>query len=201
MKILDNLKKIFDTKFSDILNNNKIVFLDFSKNNNYVLEKKSEDKLSIDISKATPKEKKLIKENILDVNFQEKGNLLKNSSYEKTKQIKESLPESDDKKLLEFYRDKLTPEMYYALEASLVIRKSFKKGQNITELKWDIVRKYPSFGNNLCNMTTQGYFEDHFYKMYHEMLEDNGFDIRLYQNKVKWIIKALPYTVFVTKYK
>jgi|GEM_PF-1725895 len=201
MKLLDNLKKIFDAKFSDVLNGTRISLFDFSRNTTNVVEEKNRGILSIDVSKASSKEKQLIKELFLDVNFQEKGFLLTDKSSEKTIQIKENLPKGDDKKLLQFYKDKLSPEIYDALDASLVIRNSFKKGDDILELKLDVIRKYPTFGNNLCNLSSQGYFEDHFKQMYDEMFEEDGFDIRLYQEKVEWIIKSLPYTVFITKYK
>lgn len=201
MNLLDNLKKIFEAKFSDFLNGNRFSLFDLSRNTTYVLEEKNKGVLSIDVSKATPKERQLIKEQFLDVNFQEKGLLLTDKSSEKTTQIKENLPEGDDKKLLQFYRDKLSPEMYDALDASLIIRNAFKKGENILELKLDVIKKYPTFGNNLCNLTSQGYFGNHFKQLYDEMLKDDNFDIRLYQKKVEWIIKSLPYTVFITKRK
>lgn len=201
MKLLDNLKKIFEAKFSDFLNGNRFSLFDFSRNTTYVLEEKKKGVLSIDVSKATPEENRLIKEKFLDVNFQEKGFLLTDKSSEKTSQIKENLPKGDDKKLLQFYKDKLSPEMYDALDASLVIRNAFKKGEDILELKIDVIKKYPTFGNNLCNLSSQGYFEDHFKQMYDKMFEEDGFDIRLYQEKVEWIIKSLPYTVFITKHK
>ncbi len=201
MKLFDNLKKIFEAKFSDLLNNNKFVLFDFSRNPTYVLEKNNDGVLNIDMSKATSEEKKLIKEQVLDVSFKERGFLLTDKSSEKTTQIKENLPKGDDKKLLQFYRDKLSPEMYDALDASLVIRNSSNKGENILELKLDVINKYPTFGNNLSNLTSQGYFDNHFRQLYYAMLGEENFDIRVYQKKVEGIIKSLPYTVFITKRK
>ena len=63
MKILDNLKTIFESKFRDLFSNNKITIFDFSRNTQNVLEIKEGEKLSIDYSKATEQEKKLIKQN------------------------------------------------------------------------------------------------------------------------------------------
>lgn len=202
MKILDNLKTIFEGKFGDILNNNKIVLFDFSKNTNTTLELKGENKLSIDISKATPEEKRLLKRDIIDTTVQEAEDaFLINNSSEKTKQIRRNLPKGEDEEVLNFYKDKLKPDMYKALEVSLVIRSASKKGENITELKWDITRRYPEFGNNLCNLTTTDYFHGHFKELYHSMFEDDEFDINSYRRKVENIVKSLPYTVFITQYK
>lgn len=201
MKILDNLKKIFDTRFSDLFNNVNIKLIDFSRNTKYVLEIKNK-KLSLDLSKATPEEKKLIKEKIIDVAVQEENQtFLSDSSVKKAKQIKSNLPEKDDEELLKFYKDKLPPDMQNALEASLVVRRVFRSNGDISDLKKDIAQKYPEFGNNLCNMTTEGYFDNHFKDLYVSMLNDDKFDILDYQKKVKKIVVSLPYTVFVTKFK
>ena len=77
----------------------------------------------------------------------------------------------------------------------------FKNGENIDELKWDISRKYPDFGNNVCNLTTQGYFDKDFKDLYYSMLAEEDFDIRAYQKKVEIIVRSLPYIVFITRYK
>jgi len=175
---------------------------DFSKNTNYVLEVKDNQKLSLDLSKATPEEKKLIKEKIIDVAIQDENQaFLSDNSARKTQQIKSNLPDKDDEELIKFYKDKLPLDMQNALEASLVVRRVFNNEGDISDLKRDIAQKYPEFGNNLCNMTTEGYFHGHFKDLYQSMLNDERFDISEYQKKVKKIVVSLPYTVFVTKYK
>ncbi len=203
MKILDNLKRIFETKFSNFFNNINVTLIDFSRNTTNVLELKEGGILSIDLSKTTSQEKLLLKQNVVDVTVQkDKQVFLNRKSASKVNQIKQNLPLEKDQKLLEFYKDKLRPEMYKALEASLVVRNSFKNGGEIKELKRDIARQYPSFGNNLCNMVGEKYFDNHFKDLYYSMLNDEDpFDIRTYQRKVKKIVVSLPYTVFVTRYK
>ncbi|MEK6962978.1 MAG: hypothetical protein AABX70_01030 [Nanoarchaeota archaeon] len=205
MNILDNLKKIFETKFRDLFSNNKIdkiVIFDFSKNPKNVLELKEDNRLSIDLSKATDEEKKSIKKNVIDVIVQGKNEVfLGSKSLEKTKQIKSNLPNKEDEELLKFYKDKLKPSMNKALEVSLIIRKAFKNGEDIKELKRDISYKFPNFGNNLCNLTSSDYFHDHFRKLYESMLLDDDFDINIYQKKVEKIVISLPYTVFITRFK
>lgn len=201
MIILDKLKSIFEGKFRDILSNNHITLFSFSRNTKNVLEVKENEKLSMDLSKATAQEKKLIKENIIDTEFHEKGIFLNDATVGKTEQIKRNLPREKDIKLLEFYKDKLAPDMYKALELSLMVRNSFKNNEDIAEIKRDIASKYPSFGNNLCNLTTQGYFDQHFNVLFNSMLEDEEFDILIYQKKVEKIVRSLPYSVFITRHK
>ncbi len=203
MGIFEALKNIFDTKFSLILKDNKFVLFDFSKNTSDALEARDGGTLSIDISKTTENERKQIKEKILDVQIQESDKTFLIDKYtEKTQCIRSNLPtKQQDMELLKFYRDKLNPDMYRALEASLVMRNVFRNGGKVTEIKRDISRQYPQFGNNLCNLVNEGYFDEHFKELYYSMLEEENFDIRNYSIKVENITRSLPYTVFVTQFK
>jgi len=200
---LDKLKTIFEGKFGDILSNNNITLFNFSRNIENTLELKEGDKLlSLDVTKASEEERIKIKREITDDIIQNQKNaFLVNQTSDKTKRIKRNLPDSEDKELLRFYKDKLNLDMYKALEASLIVRSSAEKREDIAELKRDIAIKYPDFGNNLCNLTTQGYFDGHFRELYSSMLEDDNFDIISYQKKVEKIVKSLPYIVFITRYK
>ncbi|MBU2616181.1 MAG: hypothetical protein KKC19_03700 [Nanoarchaeota archaeon] len=202
MSVFEKLRTIFEGKFGDIFANNTIKLFDFSKNVSHVLELKDGQKLGLDVSKATPDEKKQIKEEIIDVIVQSQDeSFFLNKSEEKTKQIKRNLPINSDEDLLKFYKDKLNPEMFRALETSIVVRNSWKKGEDITELKRDISWKYPSFGNNICNLVTRNYFEEYFKELYEEMLEQEDFSIISYQEEVERIVESLPYMVFINRHK
>lgn len=202
MSLLDILKTIFGGKSGDVLSNNKIkvTLFNFSKTNHNTIEQKG-DIFSIDLSKATPEERILLFQKVINTDFDKNGTLLISKTPEKTLLIKRNLPKEDDADLLDFYKDKLTPDMYKALELSLTVRSCFRNGEDITELKRDISSKYPSFGNNLSNLVSQDYFDKHFKDLFNSMLEDEEFDILIYQRKVEKIVKSLPYTVFITKYK
>ena len=201
MTILENLKKIFEGKFGDILSHNNITLFNFSKNINETVEVKDGNKLDIDLSKATEEEKKQVR-NVLDSRVQSENEaFLMDHSSEKTLKIKQSLPYGESEELLKFYKDKLKPDMYKALEASIIIKNIFERKEDVSELKNDISKKYPAFGNNLCNLVTRGYFNGHFKELYFSMLEEEEFDINAYQRKVEKIVTSLPYTVFITKYK
>ncbi len=203
MTILENLKKVFEGKFGDVLSHNNITIFNFSRNTNEIVEVKEGNKLVIDLSKATEEEKKQVK-SILDSRVQSENEaFLMDHSSEKTLKIKQSLPQpnGESENLLKFYKDKLKPEWYKALEASLIVKNASEKEEDISEMKQDISEKYPPFGNNLCNLVTRGYFNEHFKELYQSMLKDEEFDINVYQRKVEKIVKSLPYTVFITRYK
>lgn len=202
MILFEKLKTIFEGKFGDVFSNNKITIFDFSRNNEQVIEVKDGNRLALDLSRASEEEKKKIKEHFLDLIIQRQEEVfLIDDSSQKTQKIKQNLPDNDDELLLKFYKDKLKPEWYKALEASIILRNAFKNGHDVTELKRDISRRYPLFGNNLCNLTTERYFDDHFKKLYESMIDEEDFDILIYQRKVERIITSLLYTVFVTRHK
>ena len=199
--VLEKLKKIFETNFSDIFKNANIKIFDFSNNDNRVLEVKG-DKLGLDISKASEDERKLIKEEILDFIIQKQDELFLTSKInDKTRKIERNLPEEKDKELLRFYKDKLNPDIYNALEMALVIRKVYLRSEEIKDLKKDVSLKYPQLGNNVCNLVTEGYFDVYFRELYHNMAEENDFSVSLYQDEVERIVKSLPYMVFISRYK
>ncbi|MCK5149596.1 hypothetical protein KAJ87_01575 [Candidatus Pacearchaeota archaeon] len=202
MIFLDKLKTIFEGKFGDILSNNKFSLFHFSKNVNEPLEVKNENTLKIDLTKLNEEEKELFKKEIRNITIQKEGDaFLINKTIRKTQKIKKNLPKDADELLLKFYRNKISPEMYKALEASLIVRNAFINNEDITELKKDIRNKYPTFGNNLCNLTTRNYFDDHFKELYLKMLEEEDFNIRVYQKKIEYIVKSLPYIAFIAKDK
>ncbi len=202
MSIFDILKTLFGGQFRDIFANNNFTLFDFSKNVNNILELRDGQRLSLDVSKATDEEKRLIKREIIDAIIQSKDEVfLLNKSEEKTKQLKSNLPTNADEGLLKFYKGKLNPEMFRAIELSIVVRNSWRKGENISELKKDIAWKYPSFGNNICNLVTRNYFEGYFRELYDNMIEQEDFSIVLYQQEVERIVKSLPYMVFINRHK
>ncbi len=201
MTILDKLRTIFEGKFRDLLANNTLKLFDFSKNTNYTLEFKDGERLGIDLGKATEQEKKALKE-IIDSNIQEKEEtFLTDKVNKKTLQIKQNLPNPTDEELLNFYKGKINPDMLRALEMSLVVRNVFRKGEDILELKRDISLRFPSFGNNVCNLTSSDYFDKYFRELYDTLINEPDFDISKYKSEVERIIIELPYMVFINRYK
>lgn len=186
----------------DILSNNKFTLFSFGHNTSSVFEKKDDDTLNIDIRQLSLEHQKEIKKEIFDATIQTNNEIfLQNKYTTTTRDIKNFLPKNIDEDLLKFYKDKLSPDMYKALEASLVVKNAFDNKKDITTMKWDIAKKYPDFGNNLCNLTTEGYFHGHFKELYDSMVKDEDFDIVLYRTKIEKIVKSLPYIVFITQHR
>ncbi len=200
MKILENLKKAFESSFGDVFTNNTFKLFDFSKTINNFIEKDGE-KLLINLDKANPEEKQNFKK-VLDDSIQnDNEGFLTTKNVIKTKQIKRNLPRQKDEELLNFYKDKISEDIYRAFELSLIVRNAFNSGEDISELKRDIYLKFPKFGNNVCNLTTSDYFDYYFSELHKIMSEENNFDIEKYKKEVDRIARELPYMVFINRYK
>lgn len=202
VKILDQLKKIIGVDLKEFLKDIhiEIKIFDFSRKIENKYEVKG-NKLIINPEWITPDQTKQIKKEIIDVEIDADRSFLQTSTTEKIKDIKENLPSKKDSELLTFYKDKLPTDYFDALETAMVIRNMSKSGRDITELKRDVMRKYPDFGKNLCNLTSEGYFHNHFKELYEGMSKEEDFKIKDYTRKVERIVKSLPYTVFVNQYE
>jgi len=205
VSIFEKLKTLFEAKIEgDFFSNNTFKLFDFSKNVSSPLEAKETSegtKLSIDVSKATENEKKVLKE-IIDEKIQEEDEtFLTKGSNDKTKQIKRNLLNTADDVVLSFYKDKIPYDMYKALEISLIVRNAFRNGEDIIELKRDIAWKFPKFGNNICNLTTSDYFHEYFQELYEAMKQDPNFTLKDYNQEVERIVIELPYMVFINRHK
>lgn len=205
MNLLEKLKTLFEGKVGgDFFSNNTFKLFDFSKNTNSPLESEETPKgtkLKIDLSKTDEDEKKALKE-ILDKKVQDEDEtFLTKKSSEKTEQIKRNLLGSKDNEVLFFYKDKVSSDIYLALEMSLIVKSAFEKGEDISELKRDIAWKFPRIGNNICNLTTSNYFHEYFKELYDTMNQDPNFELKEYTKEVERIVTELPYMVFINRHK
>lgn len=198
--ILEKLKNIIGVEFRDFLSSNDIgdiSLIKFSKaggdtyniTNNYLM---------INPSRLGQEQRNQIKQQIIDAELNEDYAILKDESIERMSNIKKNIPSSSDEKLLDFYSDKLSADYVKALEASLIVRNMARHGIDIGFAKKDIMRKYPVFGRNLCNLTSEDYFHGHFKELYESMSKEDDFSIKAYQKQVEKIVTGLPYIVFVS---
>jgi len=197
LRIFEKLRKIIDIK--NLLKfEGKLVLFDFSRNieNKYQLE--GDKKLIINPSKLglTDDKKKALAE-LFSSEIKDGNVILQKEYIQETRDLKQNIPTGEDKVLLDFYKDKLKPEYVDALEICLMIRTMSKKGIDIDKNKRDVIKKYPKFGRNICNMVSADYFHNHFKELYEHMKDDNDFTVELYQQKVERIVISLPYTVFI----
>src|SRR3989344_1044986 len=113
MKILDNLKKVFEANFKEVFTGNTFNLFAFSKITNVFLEKDGE-KLLINLKKADENQKQQVKKILDESRENDEEGFLTKRNITKTKKIKKNLPKEKDKGLLNFYKEKISDDIYEA---------------------------------------------------------------------------------------
>src|SRR3989344_4051773 len=103
--------------------------------------------------------------------------LLEEKSSERVSDIKKTSSSSETRRILEFYKDKISEQHWNALESSLYMRAVFRRGEPVGELKRDIVNKFGEDGRNISNLCSAGYFEGYIKQVYDEMAFQKEFTI------------------------
>jgi len=101
--------------------------------------------------------------------------------------------------ILAFYRDKIDPIHFKAMEASVYLREVFQEGKDVTELKSDIIKKYGTQGKNITNMCSAGYFEGYIREVYDEMSSDMDFKMNDFTKYFNVLVTTSPFAIFVHK--
>lgn len=85
----------------------------------------------------------------------------------------------EDKKILDFFINKLPNDDYFALKMSLFLRNQAKSEKNIFPYKMDIRDKFGDRGVNIANLCSAGYFEEFisFYKAVSKETFDNYYEM------------------------
>lgn len=173
MGALDKLKALFN-----IEQNAPLIVLNYTNNSNNVLDanngfsySSNEKKLTVFLDKLSPDKKKQLKP-IFQECFQEEGRVLeKNTSELLNDLIRYSRENNRDKQILAFFKPIIPSDDYDALEASLYLDSVFRKGGNIKNLKYDIIKNYGNRGKNICNLASAGYFQGFLMPVYNASKE------------------------------
>jgi hypothetical protein len=195
---LPSLKDLIGIELKEAFNNFSLIKIDRSQKTT-IIDKRT---IRINYSELTPNEKKEFAQIIRTQAIPSQQAVINSDSKEKTLGIKAGLPTNPDKQLITFYNQKLSPEYLEALEIALVIKnKKLQDQEAVKELKKDVHSKYPIFGNNLCNLVSEGYFHHHFKDLFQQMSEnEDNFTVGTYRKKVEQIVVSLPYTIFVNSH-
>lgn len=102
------------------------------------------------------------------------------------------------KDLLDYFKGKLSAHDLEILRASLYIREAFEDHQSVSDLKNDLVARYGTRGNNICNLCSAGYFETLIKPLYEQMLNESDFTPEKFYARYEVIILQIPFAVFVS---
>lgn len=124
-----------------------------------------------------------------------------NESYEPTvSEVIQALPEIDEeaKRFIQIIPAADVP----LLNACLFLRRRFRAGINVDNLKGQIMRVYGTRGGNFANLCSTGYLETWFWPLYEELLRtaqgDPSAAKEQFQIHYKTIVNDLPWTEFVS---
>ena len=101
--------------------------------------------------------------------FEETGLLILDNQEEVVESYSKYVDENADKKTLEFFKEVLYIEDFYALKMSLFMKSEKEKGASIDGYKKDIRERFGPRGTTIANLCNAGYFENEFMPLYNEV--------------------------------
>ncbi len=198
MTWFDELKQVIkvDIKLEKLIN------IQINSNNRadkveYNPEKK---RLSLNLKKFDPIEKEKVKKALTEAVREDNKILLEQNSEKVIEDFRSKEDSEDSQSLLRYFRDKIPPDDYVALRASLYIRKLFQEGTRqevIYELKGDIIKEHGKRGLNICNLCSSGYFESWIKPLYDEMQKHPDFAEETFLKSYDLLINEMAFAVFV----
>ncbi len=164
--------------------------------NNKVEYNKTENKLIIDYSKLNTKQKLVTTEVIKEllegdyVVFEEGANKIVEDIQKKDAEFRK----------IGFFKDKLSPSDYAALEASVYIQSVFEEGKDISKFKLQLIERFGSRGNTICNLYGTGYFHNLIRPLYDQLAVESDFvNIEDFRKIFDKLIEEFPFAIFVNR--
>jgi hypothetical protein len=190
MSFLDNLKNFIEAKLNIHLNNVNFININIvrGEESQAVKHDPNSNRYVIDVSRLSDDEYKEISN--ISRKYVEEGNLLlEKKSLDLLNEL--YVFKRTQNSTLEFFRDIIPQADLEALRASLFIREKFRKGEQINNLKYDIIMRFGDRGRNISNLCSAGYFEEFLIPLYNSESKDKFNEI--YED----LIKNSMLTVFV----
>lgn len=151
-----------------LIDNSKTIVIDSSRGDNtgtpLVFDKDSQV-ITLNLALLTSNQKEKFAQTIQKY-IEEDNRLLEVDTDELLEKLYKYNKEKTNQQIVEFFRQIIPPADLEALEASLYLRDSFKRHENVSGLKKDIRDVFGSRGNNIANLCTAGYFEQFLISLY-----------------------------------
>lgn len=113
---------------------------------------------------------------------------------------KEEEKSSFFKKVVEFFKDKISPQDLEIIKAALYVRRCFERGEGIEGLKEGIRQRHGKRGNNIANLCTSSYFENYLMPVYEHLVkisESERDAQEEFNNVFNTMAEELPISVFM----
>jgi len=192
---LDKLKSFIDANFSHFITVN----INTNPRSKEKIETTDDGKtVKLNLSAFTPEEKEELKKLLL-AEHEDGKKLFEEKSSEHLEDIAQTFSLSSTHEILDFYKDKISDYHLEALEASLVLRNAFRRGENVDDLKEDIKIRFGDVGNNIANLCTAGYFEGYIKNVYEEMSKQPDFRVHAFRDYFNKIVSLHHFAIFVSR--
>jgi len=195
MNLLDKLSKLFGVDFSKLKKFHIHILSDnqhenFTINDNRKIVIINTGKLD---SKKIPQLQTIVKDLVT-----ENDELLIEDNASKTiEDFKEVDSQTENRNLLEYFKGKIFSKDIEILRASLYLKTVYERGENVSQLKQDIMNRYGDRGKNISNLCSAGYFTSQIKPLYEEMYSHPNFSAEEFSKVYEIIITESPYAVFI----
>lgn len=201
MDLLDKLSKLFKVDLSKLKkfhihilsdNQHKNLTVDNRKINNVTI-----GNLTINIAKLEPQKIPQLQAIVKDLVTKDDELLIEDNANKTIEDFKEVDSQTENKKLLEYFKGKISPRDIEILRASLYLKSVYERGENVSQLKQDIMNRYGDRGKNISNLCSADYFTSQIKPLYEEMYSQLNFSAQDFLKVYEIIITESPYAVFI----
>lgn len=191
-EILKHIFKIENFKFSPKITIN----LSFLSGNKKFIYNREEKTLRLNLNKVSLSELREFVESAVDKNDYL---LLEEKARETLDDFRAVDGSTRNRKLLEYFQEKIPNEDLPILRASLYLKGVFERGNPTDDLKQDIVKRYGDRGKNISNLCTAGYFESLIKPLYELMRSSPRFSQDKFLFSYNIIVDEFPFAIFINR--
>lgn len=203
MSILDKVKGLLvdvGIKANNIASNNKFTLFNYEDRRTQIIVREGGRVKGINLAALDEKKEKALKQIFQQAN---KGTLFaSDESATLLQEVSSSIKKPNNIEILNFFSDKIPPDDYVILTASLVIRDKFKQGlkDQVSKLRSQLSSTYGEKANTISNLCTAIYFEEFLIPLYDEMKKSTTFVLEDYKRAYIKLINDFPVAIFINSH-
>lgn len=195
MSLLDKLSSIFHFDFSRLKTVHIHIFSDNKVEKTIIQDNRA---ININVGSVDPQSLQKFQQAIRKAVNQEKKLLLESGAKKTLDEFQKVDSLEKNRKLLEYFKGKISPTDISMLRASFFLREVHEKGQPVGQLKLDIINRYGYRGANISNLCTERYFESLIQPLYEQMAVQKDFTLEKFQTAFEVIVTQFPFAVFIS---
>ena len=198
MGLLDKLSKLLKVvDFSKLKKFHIHILSDNQHENLTINDNRKVTNVTINIGKLEPKKIPQLQTIVKSLVTKNNELLIEDNASKTIEDFKEVDSQTENKKLLEYFKGKIYPRDIEILRASLYLKSVYERGGNVSQLKQDIMNRYGDRGKNISNLCSADYFTSQIRPLYEEMYSQPSFSAEDFLKVYEIIVTESPYAVFI----